>query len=78
MRSGSSLVSSTSDRVSRRSPCHAVTRSLAQVRPEWNGSTSTWIGSAYEPARLKIVCIDLTYFASPTLAAAAMIICAIS
>jgi hypothetical protein len=46
IRSGSSLVSNTSDLVSRRSPCHAVTRSLAQVRPEWNDCTSSSIGSA--------------------------------
>ena len=77
MRSGSTVLSRTRPRESRRSPCVTVMVSLPHARPECSDSSCRSIGPAlYEPARAKIAWIDFTSFAESTASSAAMIICA--
>ncbi len=77
IRSGSPASSSSSPRLSSRSPCRAVTVALASARPACMTSTSRSTGSFTVPARAKIACSDLT-FLSGSVAAAATIICPMS
>ncbi len=58
--SGSSTSRSTRKRAQRRSPCHAVTVSLAKVRPSWIDSTASSVGASMRPGRAKIDWIDRT------------------
>ena len=77
IRSGSPASSRSSPRLSSRSPCRAVTVTLASARPACMTSTSRSTGSFTVPARAKIACSDLT-FLSGSVAAAATIICPMS